>query len=269
MILPSSPSLTRQSRPYQGGFIIGLVIFIVVAARALIRNYGYLSLLPSFELLGAFGLLYILEPLLSRRLRWVRFIYYPLQTVLVLTLSYLSPFLDVYNLLYAPLALQALHSFSLRAATAWLAAYPVLILVSNVRGVGWTEGMAVSLLMIVAGIFILSYDQIYLRTATDQAESQALLVDLQNAHQKLKDYAAQAEELAAARERNRLARELHDSISQVIFSITLNSQATRMLLERDPSRIPEQLDRLQELTSSALIQLRALIAQLRPPQNQS
>jgi len=87
-----------------------------------------------------------------------------------------------------------------------------------------------------------------------------LLAELQQAHHKLQEYANQAEELAAA-------RELHDSASQVIFSVTLTSQTARLLLERDPARVPEQLDRLQEMTSSALSQLRSLIAQLRPPQN--
>jgi signal transduction histidine kinase len=94
-----------------------------------------------------------------------------------------------------------------------------------------------------------------------------LLAELRQAHQKLQEHAAQAEELAAARERNRLARELHDSVSQMIFSITLTSQAARLLLARDPARVPEQLNRLQEMTGSALGQLRSLIAQLRPPQN--
>ena len=96
-----------------------------------------------------------------------------------------------------------------------------------------------------------------------------MLAELEQAHQTLQEYATQAEELAAARERNRLARELHDSVSQVIFSVTLTSQAARLLLERDPERVPEQLDRLQDMTGSALGQLRALIAQLRPPQNPS
>ena len=95
----------------------------------------------------------------------------------------------------------------------------------------------------------------------------ALLADLQSAHTRLQEYAAQAEELASARERNRLARELHDSVSQAIFSITLTSQSARILLEREPARVPEQVDRLQEMTGQALVQLRSLIAQLRPPQD--
>jgi signal transduction histidine kinase len=94
-----------------------------------------------------------------------------------------------------------------------------------------------------------------------------LLAELQQAHRELQENAAQAEELASARERNRLARELHDSVSQVIFGITLTSQSARLLLERDPARVPEQLDRLQEMTASTLGQLRSLIAQLRPAQD--
>jgi hypothetical protein len=54
----------------------------------------------------------------------------------------------------------------------------------------------------------------------------------------------------------------------VVFSITLTSQAARLLLDRDPARVPEQLDRLEAMTSGALRQLRSLIAQLRPPLSQ-
>jgi signal transduction histidine kinase len=128
------------------------------------------------------------------------------------------------------------------------------------------EGIALLLLNIATGTFLISYDFLYLRTQADQAESQRLLTDLQSAHQELQEQAAQTEELAAARERNRLARELHDSVSQIIFSLTLTSQSARLLLERDPSRARREIEHLQAMTSSALAQLRSLIAELRPPQ---
>jgi signal transduction histidine kinase len=99
----------------------------------------------------------------------------------------------------------------------------------------------------------------------DQEESQQLLAELQQAHQKLEEHAGRAEALAAARERNRLARELHDSVSQSIFAVTLTSQAARLLLAREPARVPELLDRLQEMTAAGLARLRSLIAELRPP----
>jgi signal transduction histidine kinase len=93
-----------------------------------------------------------------------------------------------------------------------------------------------------------------------RSQNQSILGELQVAHCHLQGYAAQVEDLAAEQERSRLARELHDSVSQVIFGITLTSQAARLLLQRDPAQVPEQLDRLQEMTGSALSQLRSLIA---------
>ena len=95
-------------------------------------------------------------------------------------------------------------------------------------------------------------------------ESAALLHDLQTAHAQLQDYAARAEELSAVRERNRVARELHDSVNQSIFSITLTAEAARTMLDRDPARVPPYLNQLQDMTTSALAQLRSLIGQLRP-----
>ena len=65
-------------------------------------------------------------------------------------------------------------------------------------------------------------------------------------------------------ERHRLARDLHDSVNQTIFSLTLTAGATRLLLDKDPARVPAQLDRLQDMSGSALSQLRSLITRLRP-----
>jgi signal transduction histidine kinase len=67
-------------------------------------------------------------------------------------------------------------------------------------------------------------------------------------------------------ERNRLARDLHDTVSQLIFSISLTTRSAQLLLEKDPARLPEVLKRLQQMTSDALSQLRSFITQLRPPQ---
>jgi signal transduction histidine kinase len=66
-------------------------------------------------------------------------------------------------------------------------------------------------------------------------------------------------------ERSRLARDLHDSISQQLFSMTLTAQAARVQLEKNPTRTAAQLERLQETAAAALAEMRALIFQLRPP----
>jgi signal transduction histidine kinase len=53
-------------------------------------------------------------------------------------------------------------------------------------------------------------------------------------------------------------------VSQLIFSINLTISSAQLLLKKDPVRVPEQLNVLQEMTSSALNQLRSLITELRP-----
>jgi len=80
----------------------------------------------------------------------------------------------------------------------------------------------------------------------------------------LQAYAAQVEELTSVEERNRLDRELHDSVTQTIFSMTLTSESARIFLERDPAKAAVQLDRLQSLSKDALAEMRYLISQLRP-----
>ncbi|HMQ56206.1 MAG TPA: sensor histidine kinase, partial [Anaerolineae bacterium] len=112
--------------------------------------------------------------------------------------------------------------------------------------------------------FVGSYGSVPGQAEAARQEGQALLAELQTAHRQLQAYAAQAEELAVTKERNYLARELHDSVTQTIFSITLTAKSARILLERNPAQAVTQLDHLQELAQSALAEMRTLIFQLRP-----
>jgi signal transduction histidine kinase len=254
-------------RGSRSGYLIGFLLLGTAALRAVIFYQNQPQLVAAMLFLAGYGLLYATEPWLSSRWRGYRFLYFPLQTALLLVATNLRPFLDITCQLYIPLGVQALHAFSRRTAFAWMIFFAVLLTATLIPGAGWMPGTGLSLIMLGGGTFLISYEILYTQTQADKAESEVLLAKLQQAHQELQAHAAQAEELAAARERNRLARELHDSVSQVIFAITLTSQAARLLMERDPARVPEQLDRMQQMTSSALGQLRSLIAQLRPPQN--
>jgi signal transduction histidine kinase len=74
----------------------------------------------------------------------------------------------------------------------------------------------------------------------------------------------QAQELAALEERQKLARELHDSVSQALYGIALGLHTARIQLDRDPLELPESLDYLLSLAEAALAEMRALIFELRP-----
>ena len=74
----------------------------------------------------------------------------------------------------------------------------------------------------------------------------------------------QAQELASLEERQRLARELHDSVSQALYGITLGTHTARTLLDRDPKQVVEPLNYVLSLAEAALAEMRALIFELRP-----
>jgi signal transduction histidine kinase len=75
----------------------------------------------------------------------------------------------------------------------------------------------------------------------------------------------QSRELSIVEERNRLARELHDSATQKLFGLVLSAEAAATLLERDPALARTELGRLQALAREAMEELRSLVFELRPP----
>jgi PAS domain S-box-containing protein len=79
-----------------------------------------------------------------------------------------------------------------------------------------------------------------------------------------RDLRRQASELAASAERAHLARELHDSVTQALFAMTLVSRGIEIQLERDPQAALARFAELRELQREALAEMRSLIFELRP-----
>src|SRR5215467_4126345 len=104
----------------------------------------------------------------------------------------LTPSVDFLATLFFPLSTQALLYFPGRTGRAWLVAFTLIFTAL----LAWHFGLALALFYCVASVFFASYG--------------ALMAQTVLAHRQLAAYAAQAEELTLAAERQRLARELHD-----------------------------------------------------------
>ena len=74
----------------------------------------------------------------------------------------------------------------------------------------------------------------------------------------------QAEQAAAAAERSRLARDLHDAVSQTLFSASLIAEVLPILWENNPEEGRRRLEELRELTRGAMAEMRSLLLELRP-----
>jgi signal transduction histidine kinase len=106
--------------------------------------------------------------------------------------------------------------------------------------------------------------------AAEFSESDQELIELLAAHAAIAVTNARlyerSRELSILDERNRLALELHDVISQTLFALSLTAEAAGQLLDVDVEAAREQVDRLRALAQQALEELRYLILELRPPE---
>jgi signal transduction histidine kinase len=88
---------------------------------------------------------------------------------------------------------------------------------------------------------------------------QQIGVAIENAH-----LYEQAEQTAIAAERGRLARELHDAVTQTLFSANLIADVIPRIWKRDPEEGMKNLEELRQLTRGALAEMRTLLLEMRP-----
>jgi signal transduction histidine kinase len=121
---------------------------------------------------------------------------------------------------------------------------------------------------IVAGGEVLA--ELYLadKTGGGFTDADESLVETLAAHAALAVVNAQrterARELSVAAERARLARELHDSVTQTLFSLTLAAESAAALAGGADPTLVDQLDQVRELAAAGLAEMRGLVETLRP-----
>ncbi len=115
----------------------------------------------------------------------------------------------------------------------------------------------------VVGVLNVESERLNAFDAADIAVLQSLVNQLAVAIENARLY-ERARQLAALEERQKLARELHDSVSQALYGIALGARTARALLERDPTRLSDPLDYVLALAEAGLAEMRALIFELRP-----
>ena len=247
------------------------LVYLAALVRASTLYAGLPQQRLALGLLTLYGLLLLLTiwladaPGVPRIPGAWRLIYLLAQTAIVAALQSMPPRLEVLALLFVPLSLQAVIYYGRPLGFAWIVLF---IAALTPAVVGKFDSTFVGLVMAAVyggACLLMGYNaDLISRADTGRRANERLIRELQTAHRELQDYAAQLEAFTASQTRRRLARELHDSAGQTIFGMNLASQTAAVLLQRDPARVPDQLDRLQALALSALREIQALTDQLRP-----
>jgi len=203
------------------------------------------------------------ESAISRRWKNYFLIYFTLQVSLIIYLLTLPGSKDFFAILFVIPTMQIMLRLDPRIGWIWIGSCALIMgfLFFKFFEAGT---VAVAIVNTAANIFFGSYALTSRRAQAAQAQNQKLAQELEAANNQLRGYLTQLEQLAVARERNRLARDLHDSVTQTVFSMTLTTQSALLLYERDPSQVESQLDRLTQLAHSALSEMQILISKLRP-----
>jgi len=198
--------------------------------------------------------------------RWPGYfpIYLILQSSLILVLLFMTDAEDFFAALFGILSMQIMQRFSPKFGAMWIGLFAFLMALPMVNIYGAFAGIAFALIYTFGSVLLASYALAIRRAQEAHGHNQTLMQQLQEADRQLQTYARQSQQLVVTRERHHLARELHDSVTQTIFTMALTTQSALLLLDRDPGRVGTQLDRVNQLAQSALSEMQVLISELRP-----
>ena len=267
-------SLTAKSTTIEGlstRLVNIVIIFLVVFAyMPVLLDARFFDSMPRFISSIVLGVLYGLlstTSLIKHDLFGIKnlglFIYFGLQFAILTGIFLLGrDFNNNYWLLMLPIAAQGI-SLGLIGAF-WIG----IIEVSIFWGVHWAgspfDSYDGSLFSMMSGMtFTVLFTMIAFREQDARIETERLARDLQTANHRLAEYAAQVEELATVRERNRLARDIHDNLGHYLTVVNVQIEAARTVMASNPEKAQNSLEKAQKLTQEGLSSVRKSVSALR------
>jgi signal transduction histidine kinase len=230
-------------------------------AIPLVRRVAIIGLGLLYLFNGTYGMI-VHERHLDQVLSSV--IFFTLQIGITMTLFSLSRGLNSgLWLLILPLAAQTLALFS----------WTMTLLISGVLLFGvWYiylrgQSLAATLMDLLSIgsslIFTLIFTYIAVKESINRVKIEELAVNLRQANHRLAEYAAQVEELATTKERNRLAREIHDNLGHYLTVINVQIEVAKTVMTNQPEQAQEALEKAQKMTQDGLTAVRQSVGALR------
>lgn len=187
-----------------------------------------------------------------------------LQTILILILVQTTGIFSFLFLFFLLSATTMLYN-PLRHGFLWLAAFILLTGWFLVRSNDWEDGL-LDLIMYASGyLFLGILVNALFQARMAQQHNIRLLFELQAKNQQLEEFAQQVETLAAVEERNRLAREMHDTLGHRLTTAAVQLEAIQRLAESDPARASDMAGEVRQQVREALTELRQTVGRLREP----
>jgi signal transduction histidine kinase len=256
----------RRTGSYYGAFAfasITLTCFAVFLQKQIYFGSEWLVAV-TFGLGGVYVVLSILSnSWLAGRGRGAHAGYYLIQCALLTAIVFLSPSRGFFGIIVLPLASQAVFDLRPRwAAVVILYLFAVNIAVWAIP-FGWSGAQEAFFDYAIGYIFTIVFTFVTRQALTARKREQMLREEVESANRQLRDYAEQAGDLATTRERNRVAREIHDGVGHYLTVIKTQLDAAAALLPAQPEKARASVLKAASLSGEALDDVRRSVGALR------
>lgn len=189
--------------------------------------------------------------------------YYLLQCGILTAIVFLSPIRGFMGIIVLPLVSQAI--FDLRPRYAAVIGVYLFALNIAVWAIpfGWTAATPAVVNFAAAFAFTIAFTIITKQAIDARRSEEELRQKVEAANQLLREQAAQAEDLATTRERNRVAREIHDGVGHYLTVVKTQLDAAAALMPSQPGKALEAVTKAAKLTGDALDDVRRSVGSLR------
>jgi signal transduction histidine kinase len=127
----------------------------------------------------------------------------------------------------------------------------------------WDELVASMPIFLAGQMFIVAFTQMAANEEKARKQVERLVDEVAAANERLREYALQVEELTITKERNRMAREIHDGVGHHLTTVNIQIKAAEAVMEKDPQKALEALKIAQNQAQQALVDVRQSVATLR------
>ena len=260
---------SESDRLYKhGGYWAFLIVLVVCYAQVFLIVGGLPLTARTVAFVGC-GLLYLgfgvfwFNQQVEQASLAKRLCYFGVQMPLAALILFLSPVPGNIGLVVFPLMSQTVFLLPPVLVGLFSALLFVLSLAHLAAPYGWGDAYRYGLGFAAATSFVIVFSYVVRREEQARKQAEALMARLEEANRKLREAAAQAEELAVARERNRLAREIHDGLGHYLTTIAVQLEAARALQAESPARAAGAVGKAYLLAQDALGDVRRSVGALR------
>jgi len=259
LLSQSSPDQSEDVREVRPFFLIVMAVLAFLYGLAVFRSPGLRAparLIPFTVLMLAHAVLHWFSPRVAFFRQGIP--YLAVQGALAFVLTLLTNDTTMILGLYTGLIGEAVGILrNTRLSAVAVIFYLGLATINFVLISGWQGLPFWTLVTALAVFFVVAYVSLYNRQVEARERAQALLSELETAHRELAEYAARVEDLALAAERQRMARELHDTLAQGLAGLILQLEAANSHLASG------RAERAKEILVQAMTRARNTLADAR------